>query len=136
MTARKLPPASDWQARNIDDWNTTTFHAYLSDKHEEMFGCTYAPFRGWQAEKGIIGRLIGTQSKAGTHSKALVKRFIDETFATYKPTTKYPGTSFGFMYTYRKNELQRLEAEERRKQEGIKQAEKARENYEDIMDWL
>src|SRR5699024_11784933 len=89
------------------DWNTTTFHAYLSDKHEEMFGCTYAPFRGWQAEKGIIGRLIGTQSKAGTHSKALVKRFIDETFATYNPTPKYPGTRFGFMYTYRKNELQR-----------------------------
>src|SRR5699024_9369432 len=69
MTKRKLPPAKDWQAPNIDDWNTTTFHAYLSDKHEDMFGCTYAPVRGCQAEKGIIGGLIGTHSTAGTISK-------------------------------------------------------------------
>lgn len=116
MTKTKLPPAHDWQAREIDDWNVTTFHAYLTDKHREMFGCEYVPFRGWQAEKGMIGRLIGTRQRKGTHDKALIKRFIDEAFKTYKPTKDYPGTSFGFIYSYRRQILQRLEAEQTRKQ--------------------
>ena len=141
---RKLPPANDWQARNINDWNVTTFHAYLADKHREMFGCEYVPFRGWQAEKGMIGRLIGTQTKKGTHDKAMIKRFIDEAFKTYKPTKEFPGTSFGFIYSYRRQILQRLEAEESRKQVEKERAEKAedwaKENSdrldEDLAEWF
>lgn len=131
----KLPPASDWQARFIDDWNTTTFHNYLSDKHSEIFGCEYVPFRGWQAEKGILGRLIGTRSKSGTHSKELIKRFIDETFADYKPTKQYPGTSFGFMHSYRRNVLQRLEAEQAAKEKRGRAIEES-DNSSDLSDWL
>lgn len=110
--SRKLPPASDWQARDIDDWNTLTFTEYLKDKHRELFGIEYAPMRSWRMEQGQIGRLIGTARKEGTHSKAVVKRFIDEAFESYKPTPQYPGTNFGFIYAYRRNILQRLEAEE------------------------
>ena len=109
----KLPPASDWRARDIDDWNTLTFTEYLKDKHREIFGIEYAPMRSWRMEQGQIGRLIGTARKEGTHSKAVVKRFIDEAFESYKPTPQYPGTNFGFIYAYRRNILQRLEAEER-----------------------
>lgn len=111
----KLPPANDWQAREITDWNVTTFHAYLIDLHAELFGCEYAPMRSWTVEKGLLGTVIGTQRKKGTHDKALVKAFIDETFHSYRPTRDYPGTSFGFMWAYRKNVLQRLESEQSRK---------------------
>ena len=131
----KLPPAKDWRNRDIDDWNVTTFTEYLRDKHHEMFGVEYAPMRSWQLEQGQLGRLIGTRTKEGAHSKSMVKRFIDEAFKTYKPTPQYPGTNFGFIYAYRRNVLQRLEAEE-----GVKVRQKqAREeapSTRDLADWL
>lgn len=136
MTKRnKLPPASDWRARDIDDWNTLTFTEYLKDKHRELFGIEYAPMRSWRMEQGQIGRLIGTARKEGTHSKAVVKRFIDEAFESYKPTPQYPGTNFGFIYAYRRNILQRLEAEEI----AESRREKARAetpSLDDLTDWL
>lgn len=112
----KLAPAKAWAERDITDWNVATFCAYLTDKHREMYGVDYVPMRGWRTEQGILGGLIGTQSRTNpkprTASNALVKRFIDETFTQYKPTREWPGTSFGFMWTYRKTEWQRLQAEE------------------------
>lgn len=136
MTKRsKLPPASDWQARDIDDWNTLTFTEYLKDKHRELFGIEYAPMRSWRMEQGQIGRLIGTARNEGSHSKVVVKRFIDEAFESYKPTPQYPGTNFGFIYAYRRNILQRLEAEEI----AESRREKARAeapSLDELTDWL
>src|SRR5690625_1802131 len=142
MTKRKLPPASNWQARDIDDWNVTTFTEYLRDKHRELFGIDYAPFGGtWGMEQGVLGDLIGTQSrkspKPRTASNASVKRFIDETFDNYRPTSKYPGTSFGFMWTYRKTDWQRIQAEEladKRREE--RQQALADVDYSDVEAWL
>lgn len=133
--ANKLPPASDWRARDINDWNTLTFTEYLKDKHRELFGIEYAPMRSWRMEQGQIGRLIGTARKEGSHSKAVVKRFIDEAFESYKPTPQYPGTNFGFIYAYRRNILQRIEAEEI----AESRREKAREeapSLDELTDWL
>jgi len=134
-STKKLPPATDWQARNIDDWNTTTFTEYLRDKHRESFGIEYAPMRSWAFEQGQIGRLIGTRAKEGTHSKVVVKRFIDEAFATYKPTSQYPGTNFGFIYSYRRNVLQRIEAEEVAKAK-TEQAKENAPSLDELSDWL
>lgn len=131
----KLPPASDWQARDISDWNTTTFTHYLQDKHRELFGIEYAPMRSWRMEQGQIGRLIGTARKEGSHSKAVVKRFIDEAFESYKPTPHYPGTNFGFIYAYRRNILQRLEAEERA-EEQAKKAKTEAPSLDELSEWL
>jgi|SRR5690625_3611059 len=133
-TARK-PNAKDWRNRDIDDWNVTSFTEYLRDKHRELFGIEYAPMRSWRMEQGQIGRLIGTRTKAGTHSKAVIKRFIDEAFETYKPTREYPGTNFGFIYAYRRNILQRLEAEERaesRREEARAEAP----SLDELSEWL
>src|SRR5699024_12727749 len=124
----KLPPAKDWRNRDIDDWNVTTFTEYLRDKHHEMFGVEYAPMRSWQLEQGQLGRLMGTRTKEGTHSKAMVKRFIDEAFASYTPTAQYPGTNFGFIYSYRRNLLQRIEAEASEK----KRLKERMESVEDV----
>lgn len=133
---KKLPPATDWQARDIGDWNTTTFTEYLRDKHREQFGIEYAPFGGrWATEQGMIGRLIGTRAKKGTHSKAVVKRFIDEAFRTYKPTAQYPGTNFGFIYSYRRNILQRLEAEELANEKREQEQEDA-PSLDELSEWL
>ena len=133
---KKLPPATDWQARDIDDWNTTTFTEYLKHKHREQFGIEYAPFGGrWATEQGMIGRLIGTRAKKGTHSKTAVKRFIDEAFETYKPTADYPGTSFGFNYSYRRHLLQQAEAEERTRRRR-KKAKEETPSLSELSDWL
>ena len=132
---KRMPPASDWRARDINDWNTLTFTEYLKDRHSELFGIEYAPMRSWRMEQGQIGRLIGTARKEGSHSKAVVKRFIDEAFESYKPTPQYPGTNFGFIYAYRRNILQRLEAEER----AESRREKARAeapSLDELSDWL
>src|SRR5690606_16899455 len=130
---KRMPPATDWQARDIEDWNVTTFTEYMKDKHRELFGCEYVPFGGtWRTEQGMLGRLIGTRAKPGTHDKAIIKRFIDETFEAYKPTPQYPGTNFGFMYSYRKYELQRIEAEEKRKKAAQVKSEEQAKDWEEI----
>ena len=91
--------------------------------------------RSWRMEQGQIGSLIGTARKEGTHSKAVVKRFIDEAFETYKPTRDYPGTNFGFIYAYRRNILQRLEAEERAKEQSEKAKTEA-PSLDELSEWL
>lgn len=139
MTERKAP-AKDWRNRDLSEWNVTSFTEYLRDKHRELFGVDYAPHGGrWGFEQGILGDLIGTQSrknpKPRTASNEDVKRFIDETFSQYKPTAKYPGTNFGFMWTYRKNVWQRIQAEQATKDKR-EQARKESENVTDLSDWL
>ena len=99
----------------VDKWNTRHFAHYLADEHKRLYGVDYVPFRGYQAEAGILGRYIGTTKKPGLYDKALVKAFIDACFAEYKPSAQYPGLSFGFMSTYMTRNLQRLQAEEARK---------------------
>ena len=133
----KLPPAKDWRNRDIDDWNVVSFTEYLRDKHREQFGIEYAPMRSWRMEQGQIGRLIGTRTKEGTHSKAMVKRFIDEAFASYTPTAQYPGTNFGFIYSYRRNLLQRIEAEASEKKRLKERMESVEDvDYTDLSEWL
>lgn len=138
MTKAKLAPAKAWAERGIADWNVASFCAYLTDKHREMFGIDYAPMRGWRTEQGILGGLIGTQSRTSpkprTASNADVKAFIDETFAGYTPTTQYPGTSFGFMWTYRKTDWQRIQAAsmaQARRAEAVEASD-----IDEVADWF
>lgn len=137
---RKLASAKDWRNRDLSDWNVVSFTEYLRDKHKEMFGVDYAPMGGrWGMEQGILGDLIGTQSrtnpKTRTASNAAVKRFIDETFAEYKPTAQYPGTSFGFMWTYRKNVWQQIQSEELAKAKA-EQAVEESPTLEELSEWF
>lgn len=137
MTARKkLPPADDWQARDINDWNTKTFHAYMIDEHNRIFGVDYVPFGGWPREQGTLGNLIGTRTKEATADKADVKRFIDECFASYKPTAEYPGTSFGFSWSYRKNVWQQVQAESNRRKMAQAKVEKQETDWDEVARWL
>lgn len=135
----KLSKATDWKNRHIDDWNTTTFHEYLRDKHVETFGIDYVPFRSWTAEKGMIGNIIGTKTKPRRASNEELKRFIDVTFDNYEPSRQYPGTSFGFMWSYRKYDWQRVQAEylaEQRRGEQAEDDESKSDDVDDLLDWI
>ncbi len=128
--SKKLPHAKDWKARDINDWNVTTFHTYISDLHYELFSVTYHPMRGWQVEKGMLKNAIKT------YGNEVIKEFIDETFRDYTPNEKYPGTSFGFMWTYRKRELQRIERDHHRKQADEQRRETKQWDDDFLDDWL
>lgn len=143
MTKPKLAPAKEWRNRPLDTWNTLTFTEHLRDKHREQFGIDYAPFGGtWAMEQGILGDLIGTggkNPKLRTASNADVKRFIDKCYATYTPSKAWPGTNFGFMWTYRKREWQQIQAEslaEQRAQSLREQAEAATPTDEELAEWF
>jgi len=92
MPKAKLPPATDWQARDIADWNVTTFRTYLYDRHRELYGLDYVG-----AVKRDCGMISGMIKQ---HDKATVRAFIDECFRQYKPSTQYPMLNFYFMKTY------------------------------------
>lgn len=93
MTKRKLPKAADWQARDLNDWNTTTFRTYIADRHSELYGIAYVT-RSYSAEAGMLKRMLED------HGPVALKAFIDLCFADYKPTRQYPGLNFSFMYAY------------------------------------
>lgn len=125
----------EYWKHDIEDWNTLSFTEYLKDKHEEVFGIPYVPFRGWQTENGMIADWIGTKNREKKFEKRIVKAFIDECFETYKPTQQYPGTSFGFCYTYRRDVLQRVIAEDNK----VKKEEQAvieQMPIDDVLDLL
>lgn len=122
----------------VEKWNTKHFTDYLTAEHKRIFGVDYVPFGGvWAKERGMIGGAIGTARKPGSHDKALIKTFIDVCFAEYTPTRDYPGTNFGFMWSYRKNVLQRLQAESLRKA-SAKDAVQAsdNDNIDKLAEWL
>lgn len=122
---------------DVSKWNTRHFRDYLNDEHKRRYGVDYVPFRGYQAEAGMLGRFIGTARKPGQYDKALVKAFIDACFDEYKPSAQYPGLSFGFMQTYMMRNMQRLQAEESRKanaDEAVQASDNA--NIDKLADWL
>jgi hypothetical protein len=107
---RNLPPAHDWRARNLADWNATTFATYLADRHEEIYGIKYVA-GNIKMERTNLRRMIDE------YGPDVTKRFIDACLAEYKPTPAYPGLSFAFMYSYmRARVLPRVLAESKREQ--------------------
>ena len=110
------PKANDWQARPLEDWNVTTFHAYLIDTNKEKYGTTYAPFgngpesRRWSTEKGQLKQAITK------HGNEVVKAFIDKCFESHRFNPEYPTLSFGFMWAYLRDNVARAELDVKRSQ--------------------
>lgn len=130
MARTKLPHASDWKARKLSDWNTTTFRAYLVETHRERYGIEYVS-RSVKQEVGMLANMI----KA--HGKEVVKTFIDECFRQYKPTQQYPGINFAFMYTYMKERtLPKILLEKRRKQERETTPINGGQSAKQVIEWL
>lgn len=120
-------------------WTCNDFLAYLTDRHSELYGIDYKPFRSWQAERGLIGGLIGTKAKKAKVSPEFLREFIDECFAIHRVTAQYPGVSFTWFYTYKTAVWQRLEAEElaeRQREESKNTKESVGISDADMDDWL
>ena len=124
--------ATNYTDKPVEKWNVRDFHAYMQAEHLRRYGVSYAPMRSWRTEQGLLGNIVGTAKKEGTHDKALIKRFIDRCFASYKPTAQYPGISFGFMWTYMQRELQLAELDARK----AEAAAHASEEMDDLAEWL
>lgn len=129
--------AKDYTDKDVHDWNVNDFIAYMDDKHQEYHGLPMAPMRSWSAERGLVGTVVGTKTKAGKHDKEVVRRFIDYTFGNYKPSRQYPTTSFMFMYTYRQQDLIRIMAEyQQEKKEAEAQAKQSEGIDDEILNWF
>lgn len=123
-----------YKTKEIDKWNVNDFMQYFGDQHLERFEVEYMPMGSWSVERGLIGNTIGTQKKVGKIDKAVFKRFLDICLDEYKPTRQYPGTSIGFLITYRKNVIQRVIVE--MKTEDKVEVEQMAEVSTDISDWF
>lgn len=128
MTERK------YETKPIDKWNVNDFMQYFGDQHLDRFEVEYMPMGSWSVERGLIGNTIGTQKKKGNVDKAVFKRFLDICLDEYKPTRQYPGTSIGFLITYRKNVIQQVIVE--MKTEDKVEVEQMAEVSTDISDWF
>lgn len=131
MSSKRKPPATDWQARDIADWTTGTFQAYLKAKHKERYGIDYVA-RNYSVEGRWLKTLIAE------HGPEVVRKFIDACFEEYRPTPQYPGLNFGFMYSYqRERNLPRVLAEHGRKHAADARAVKTDVKVdENLIDWL
>lgn len=93
------PKTADWRNLPIEQWNTTTVHAYLIDRTRELYGVEYVPggkgtrSQRWSAEKGMIKRELTNKGAE------LVRKFIDVCWREYKTNNpgRYPYPTFGFM---------------------------------------
>lgn len=97
--AKKLPPAKDWQARDIKDWNSHTFFAYLCDQHRKRRGIDYISSKGISLDMTLIKRMFEQYGKEET------KMFIDECLKQYSGGARYKIATFWFMSTYMKAQV-------------------------------
>jgi hypothetical protein len=121
--------AATYNEKPVDKWSVNDLLAYIAERHAQVYGVEYRPFRSWSAERGLIGGLIGTRQKPRKYEPELVKAFVDECFRTHKGTREFPGVSFSWLWTYKTAVWQRLEADVKRKV-SVQQAEE----FDD--DWL
>jgi hypothetical protein len=134
------PSAKDWRNRPVDDWNVSTVITYIADKHLEVYGVEYMPFRSWAAERGLIGNLIGTSGKNAKPRKyepAVIKAFLDECFASHKVSAQYPGVTFTWFWSYKSHVLQRVLAETANKAKMAAKVESTKAtDWDELADWL
>ncbi|MGG1595954.1 hypothetical protein [Terribacillus saccharophilus] len=130
------PKATDWQNRELTQWNVSTFTAYLEHLTQEKFGVTYEPTgRGakherWAREKGMAKN---AQEKYGN---AVLKRFIEICIEEYRAKPEYPYASFTFMYSYMSGNFAKAQAEIAREQKRKEAAEKQPEASDIDSGWF
>lgn len=125
----------DWRNLPIEKWNVSTAHQYLIDRNRELYGVTYEPFgsgsvsRRWSTEKGQLKNVINK------HGAEVIREYIDICFATHRVSPQYPAMSFGFIFAYKRAELQQAELSVKRKQHRLSSAVEA-EAAEIDEDWF
>lgn len=111
---KRKQDTSDWRNLPLSDWNSRTFQAFLKDRHVEIYEIPYT-VNNYAAQAGMIKRMV---EDLGAE---VVFRFINACFDEYKPTQRYPGINFPFMYSYMRERvlpsvMSEVKKEERRKE--------------------
>jgi hypothetical protein len=125
--------AATFNEKPVDKWSVNDMLSYIAERHAQVYGVEYRPFRSWSAERGLIGGLIGTKAKPRKYETEMVKAFIDECFRSHKGTREYPGVSFTWLWTYKTAVWQRVQADVKRKA-VVQQAVEQTQEIDD--DWL
>lgn len=122
---------ADWRNLPLEHWNTRSVHAMVIDLNVEKFGVdTYIPLRGWQFEQGVIKRALTE------YGAAALRTTIERAFAEYRPTTKYPQLTAGFLIAYMLPRIMpQVLAEEKRKESAEASVDNAM-GVEEMADWL
>lgn len=95
------PSTANYRDIPHDQWNVTTLRAFVSDMHQTVKGIPYAPFRGYGAESRMMRDALKQYG-----GKACADAYLAE-LRQYKQTPQYPGFSFGFAWSYKKDAFQR-----------------------------
>jgi hypothetical protein len=129
--ATKKPKANDWKNRELNDWNATTFRAYLADKHEERFDVPYVA-NSIPVEAKNIKRMIDE------HGPEITKKFIDLALEDYKPSSTYPSVNFMFMYSYMRERILPRAIVQVRNTETKDAAQETTESmdFDDALNWI
>lgn len=131
-------PAKKYNEKPVDKWNVKDFLDYLTDKHLAVYGTEYVPpARNWQAERGLIGGLIGTRGKNAKPRKyepEVVKAFIDHCFANHSCTPQWPTVNFSWWWKWKAQDWARIVAQEQRRQ-AAETAQETQAN-EDLRGWF
>lgn len=130
--------SKDWRNLPTDQWNTTTFHAFLIDETKRRFDAEYVPGGGgpkskrWAAEKGMLKREIERRGPE------VVRKFIEICWRDYYTSNpdKYPFPSFGFCLGFMDRNWTEAEREVKKAEERAELAERSEIKVEDISDWL
>lgn len=134
MTNKK-PTQYDWQNRDLADWNSNTFLAYIGDKTREIYGVDYSPggqgakSARWSRERGMMKNAIGQ------YGNAVLRRFIEicwREYRTNKPE-QFPYPTFTFMISYMDRYFTQAQTEVATEQ---RRKEQPKVNYEELADWL
>jgi hypothetical protein len=125
--------ALNYSEKPVANWTVNDLLAYITERHSQVYGVEYRPFRSWSAERGLIGGLIGTRQKPRKYEPELVKAFVDECFRSHKGTREYPGVSFTWLWTYKTAVWQRVQADVKRRQ-SVQQAVEQTQEFDD--NWL
>jgi hypothetical protein len=127
----------NYSEKPIDKWTVNDLLSYITERHAQVYGVEYRPYRSWSAERGLIGGLIGTRQKPRKYEPEVVKAFVDECFKVHKGTREYPGVSFSWLWTYKTAVWQRVQAEANRNAEReARRNHQPQQPIEDITEWL
>lgn len=125
------PATANYRDIPHDQWNVTTLRAFVSDMHDVILRMPYAPFRGWGAESRMMRDALKQYG-----GKACADAYLTE-LRVYKQSPQYPGFSFGFAWSYKKDAFQRAYVAYMRDMAPRQTVEDTGENdTEGTVDWL
>lgn len=142
MTKPKLPPASDWQARDITDWNVQTFLAFITETTREKYGVEYSPGGGgskqarWGRERGML------KNAQGKYGNRVLKAFIEICWREYRTSKPelypYPSITFcvSYMDRYFTEAVSQVAREARREKVAADAEQELAVDGEELSEWF